>query len=185
MAKRKTGADRYASGRLKPPNAAQRAEIEARLARKEVEFVMQQPHRRDAEDPRHEWLESELGRFALRHKLRREIVDAGREWANIVRLYRVAWGAPVDEHHGGTGSGRGPTGETLAGWRETMLSVEEALYGDDGMNKARYLATKRLCLDDKPVDPALVPFALDGLRVLAVELGRMTKRDAPFHSEAA
>lgn len=156
----------------------------AKAAQIEVELVMAQPHRRDAKDPRHEWLESELGRFCLRHKLRREIKAAGDDWANTVRLWRLAWGAPLDEHHGAAGSGRGPTAATVAGWRQTMLKVEEALYGDPGTNKARYTATKMLCLDDKPVPRELVEYAKDGLRVLAIELGKMTAKEQPFQDAA-
>jgi hypothetical protein len=184
MAKRKTGA-RHPCGKLVQPTAQQRAEIEARKARQETAFVQNQPHRRDfdrADDP---WLESELGRFCRLKKLRRELFDSAIEWANIVRLYRVAWGAPVDEHHGGAGSGQGPSAATVAAWKAQMIAIEEALYGDAGTNKARYAATKGLVLDGRPVSRELEPFVIDGLRIVAIELGGMTAREAPHHSEAA
>jgi hypothetical protein len=184
MAKRKTG-ERHPCGKLKQPNAQERADIAARKARQETAFVENQPHRRDFADKSDPWLESELGRFCRLRKLRRELFDAAMEWANIVRLYRVAWGAPVDEHHGGPGSGQGPSGATLAAWKAQMLSIEEALYGDAGTNKARYAATKALVLDGKAPSRELEQFAIDGLRIVAIELGGMTAREAPHHSEAA
>jgi hypothetical protein len=184
MAKRKTG-ERHPCGKLKQPNAQERADIAARKARQETAFVENQPHRRGFADKSDPWLESELGRFCRLRKLRRELFDAAMEWANIVRLYRVAWGAPVDEHHGGPGSGQGPSGATLAGWKAQMLAIEEALYGDQGTNKARYSATKALVLDGKAPSRELEQFAIDGLRIVAIELCGMTAREAPHHSEAA
>ena len=181
--KRKTG-KRHPCGKLIQPTAKERSEIAARKARSEVEFVESQPHRRAFADKGDPWLADEVGRFCRVHRLRREIKDAADEWRNIVRLYRAAWGAPQDENHGAAGLGQGPTWDTVDGWKAQMLGIEEALYGDHGTNKARYMATKMLALDGRSVPRELVPYALDGLRVVAVELGRMTKRDAPFQEAA-
>jgi hypothetical protein len=194
MAKRKTG-ERFACGKLKQPNAQQRAEIEARLARQQTEYVKAQPHRRDAEDPAHEWNESALGRFCKFHKRRPELYAAGLKWAELHRLFNVAWGAPVDEHHGGGGNGLGPSMETQEKWKLQMRKIEEKLLGiheeDEAkgpvthMNKARLKVVNMLCLDDKPVPRELAEHALEGLRILAIEFGQMSAKDAPHHSEAA
>jgi len=107
----------------------------------ETQYVEGQPHRRDfkvKDDPR---LESELGRFCVRQGLRMELFDAALDWANIVRLYRAAWGAPQDENHASAGLGEGPSMETQAKWKADMQSIEEDLYGFHGTNKARYKAT--------------------------------------------
>lgn len=183
MAKRKTG-ERYSNGKLKKPTAAERAKTEAEVYRANMQQVGNQPGRREFADPLDPWLESEVGRFCRRNRLRRELFEAGTEWANIKRLYRLAWGAPMDEHHGGAGSGEGPSAATVAGWKATLLNIEEALYGETGRNKARYTATMRLCLDGQPVPRELVDYAKDGLRVLAIELGKMTAKEQPFQDAA-
>lgn len=181
--KRKTG-PRYDNGRLKKLTAAERTLREAEAYRSNMQQVGQQPHRRGASDPLDPWLTDEFGRFCRTYKLRREIKEAADEWALIVRLYRVAWGAPVDERHGSRGTGEGPSCATVEGWRRQMQDIEDALYGEHGTNKARYSATKRLVLDGVVPARELLPFALDGLRIVAVELGRMTARDAPFQVAA-
>ena len=175
---------RYDNGKLKKLTASERAAKEAEAYRANMKQVGQQPHRRDFADPLDHWLTDELGRFCRVNRLRREIKEAADEWALIVRLYRVAWGAPVDERHGSRGTGEGPSCATVAGWRAQIENIEEALYGDHGTNKARYSATKRLVLDGVAPSRELLPYALDGLRIVAVQLGRMTKRDAPFQEAA-
>jgi hypothetical protein len=150
-----------------------------------MEFVQGQPHRRGFADRADPWLESELGRFCRLHRLRRELFDAATEWANIVRLYRAAWGAPMDERHGTTGvGGQGPSMATVEAWKAQMVSIEEALYGEHGTNKAMYRATKRLVLDGVMPAREDVPYALAGLKVLAIHLGLMTAREAPFQEAA-
>jgi hypothetical protein len=183
MAKRKTGA-RHPCGKLKQPSAKERADIQARRARMEAEFVQNQPHRRGfavKDDPR---LESELGRFCVRYKLRKELFDAALDWANIVRLYRAAWGAPQDENHASAGLGEGPSMETQAKWKAEMLSIEEDLYGFHGKNKARYKATMELVLRGVAPVNELVPYAIDGLRIVAINRAKMSAKDAPFQQAA-
>jgi len=184
MAKRKTGT-RHPCGKLKQPSAQERSEILARKARMESEYVQNQPHRRGfavKDDPR---LESELGRFCVRNHLRKELFDAALDWANIVRLYRAAWGAPQDENHASTGMiGQGPSMETQAKWKADMLSIEEDLYGFHGTNKARYKATMELVFKGITPAPELRQYAIDGLRIVAINRAKMSAKDAPFQQAA-
>jgi len=183
MAKRKIGA-RHPCGKLKQPSAQERSEIAARNARMETQYAEGQPHRRDfkvKDDPR---LESELGRFCVRQGLRMELFDAALDWANIVRLYRAAWGAPQDENHASAGLGKGPSMETQAGWKADMLSIEEDLYGFHGTNKARYKATMELVFRSIQPTPELVRYAIDGLRVVAINRAKMSAKDQPFQRAA-
>ena len=183
MRHRKSG-KRHPCGKLIQPTAKERSEIAARKARTEMEFVESQPHRRGFSDPGNPWLASELGRFCRVHRLRREIYEAAGEWANIVRLYGAVWGAPQAENHGSGGMGQGPSMATQEKWKAQMLAIEEALYGDHGTNKARYKATSDLVLRGYPVPRELVPHALDGLRIVAIELNWMAARDQPFQEAA-
>lgn len=184
MAKRKPGR-RHPCGKLIQPTAQERAEIAKRQGMVELQTVMNQPHRRDAADPRDEWLETELGRFCRRHRLREEIKKGAEEWADISRLFRAAWGAPMPERLGSIGvTGEGPSWATVEAWRGQLQNIEDKLYGDTGRNKARYSATYNLVFRGLAPTRELEPYALDGLRVVAIELGRMSKRDAPFQEAA-
>lgn len=163
----------------------------AKAARSETELVQQQPGRKGQREPDHPWYESELGKFCKFHGLRPECVAAGLAWKELKRLFVVAWGGPVSEHHGGGGLGEGPSMGTSDDWKIKMRRIEEKLLGiaiddpDTGrMNKARFSATKALCLDNKPVSPENAPFARDGLRVLAIELGKMGAGEHPFQRAA-
>jgi len=150
----------------------------------EAEYVQNQPHRRGfavKDDPR---LESELGRFCARNHLRKELFDAALDWANIVRLYRAAWGAPQDENHASAGLGEGPSMETQAKWKADMISIEEALYGVHGKNKARYKATSDLVLKGIAPSQELRQYAIDGLRVVAINRAKMSAKEQQFQIAA-
>jgi hypothetical protein len=184
MARRKTG-KRYPGGKLKQPSAAERSKISAERARMEAEFVQHQPHRRGFAVKDDTWLESEVGRFCRLHGLREEVFEAAKEWANIARLYGAAWGAPQDERHSSPGlTGEGPSMETQAKWKAQLQGIEEKLYGEAGANKARYSATMRLVLRRVIPSRELAPYAVDGLRVVAIYFRKMSARDAPFQSAA-
>ena len=183
MAKRKPGL-RHPCGKLRQPGARERSDIAAHKARLEAEFVQHQPHRRSfavKDDP---WLENELGRFCRRQGLRREVYEAALEWAEIVRLYRAAWGAPLDENHGGGGGGEGPSMETQAKWKAQMQQIEEDLYGPDGRNKARCKATSDLVVRRIPVPRELVEYAKAGLILVAIRLAKISERDTPYQRAA-
>jgi len=151
----------------------------------EAEFVQNQPHRRGFSVRDDKWLESELGRFCRRHKLRDELYNGALEWANVVRLYRAAWGAPMDERHGSPGmTGEGPSLAQSEAWRAQMIAVEEDLYGQSGMNKARMKATSDLVLRGTPVPPALTQYAIDGLRIVAIRMVNLPRQEHPFERAA-
>lgn len=174
--KRKPG-ERYANGRLKRPTVETLKQLEAERYRENMKQAGQQPHRREFSDPLHPWLESEFGRFCMRHGLRRELFDAGNEWAEIRRSWNSAKGVPDPVHTGGMGSGLGPSEATVARWRRLLQQIEDDLYE---VNKATMWATRRLCIDGAAVGREYEAFAIRGLSVVAVSLGRMAASAHPF-----
>ncbi len=174
--KRKTG-ERYGNGRLKRPTIEQLKQIEAERYRENMQQAAQQPHRRDFRDPLDPRLESALGRFCVRHRLRGELYDAGNEWAEIRRSWNAAKGVPSEVRLGGGGSGQGPSDATVARWGRILTDIDEALYE---VNAATMWAARRLCIDDVAPSREFEPYAIRGLSVVAVALGRVEPSIHPF-----
>jgi hypothetical protein len=84
---------RQPSGRLRQPTAAEREAASRARLNAEKCLVLAQPHRRQFGDD--QLAESPLGRFVLRHKLRRELHDAGLDYARLRRHVRADICAPV------------------------------------------------------------------------------------------
>jgi hypothetical protein len=182
MAKRKTG-ERYANGKLKKPTAAERAAREAELYRANMQQVAGQPHRREFADPLDPWLESELGRFCRRNKLRRECFEAGEAWADLHRRYHTAKGAPDPLHTGGMGSGAGPSPEQVEKWGEKL---REVVFAVQDVNQAALYYTRRLCINREPVPPGqqFIGYATQGLVAAAVALGLLDGKVHPYERAA-
>ena len=176
MAKRKTG-ERYANGKLKKPTATERAKMAADAYRANMQQVANQPHRREFADPLDPWLESELGRFCRRNKLRRECFEAGEAWADLHRRYYSAKGAPDPLHTGGMGGGGGPSDEMVAKWGEKLRAIVHALTDVD---QATYYYTRRLCINREPLPAGglFADYAKDGLMAVARALGTLDLRRA-------
>lgn len=117
--KRKFG-HREPNGRL---SRMLEAERDRRLMAGETMTVMMQPHRRG--DNRRE-LESPLGRFVLRNKLREELYDTGIEYGGIVRQFYAAKGIPQPSSDGG-GSGRGVSPEKALKLKEELDRLERPM----------------------------------------------------------
>lgn len=181
MAKRgrpRKGGYREKSGRLQRPSLAQLMAAEHKQRMAETAAVAAQPHRAWAPDPHDPRLATALGRFCIRHKLRSELFDAGKEWAETYRRLLAALGAPDPQHSSSLGSGgEGPSKATIDGWERKIESVEIGLrqYG-----QSAYLGVRHLCMDDAEIPPHEVADTIVGLRVLAVHFGRLPKGAHPF-----
>jgi len=176
---RKQG-ERYPSGGLRRPTLAQMEEIERRKRLAETASVMAQPHRAWAgKQAGHHWLASALGRFCIRHKLRSELFDAGAEWTGIYRRWRAAKGIPDPNHSQTIGGGLGPSDAIVDGWWRDIERVETALRQH---GQGTFLSARHLLLDDSDLPDEAAADAIVGLRVVAVELGRLPKGAHPFVS---
>jgi len=91
-----------------------KAEIEAaqrQAGEREMSVVMAQPHRRGE---RSQLAVSSWGRFCLKHKLARELFDAGERYGDIYRRYiMMTQSRYVEGHVSGGWSGHEPTPEAI------------------------------------------------------------------------
>lgn len=181
MAKRKTG-PRHPCGKLKQPSAKDRALKDAELYRANMAQVASQPHRRDFADPISPRLECALGRFCERQRLRSELFDAGREYADLLRRWRVAKGCPDPVHTGGMGSGQGPSDAVVASWWKQIERIEAGLRRESFLP---FLAVRHLAIDDRDIPATATAHAVEGLCIVAQELGRLPVGAHPFVRAAA
>jgi hypothetical protein len=168
---------REANGRPQRSTLAQIVEADHKQRMAETAVVAAHPHRAWAPDPLDPRLATALGRFCIRYKVRSELYDAASEWASIYRSWRAAKGVPDPLHTGGMGTGAGPSPATVAGWWREIERVEKALrpYG-----QGAFVGVRHLCLDDSDVPDEAAADVIAGLRVVAVEMGRITKGAHPF-----
>jgi hypothetical protein len=179
---RKSGA-RYADGKLRKPTLEQLKEASAAQYRENMAQAAAQPHRRGARDPLSPKLADALGRFCEALRLRDELHDAGQEFGHIVRSWRAAKGVPESVRRDATGTGRGPSDETVDRWWREIERVEGKLREH---GQITLLAARSLCVDDCDISPEVHEDAVVGLRVVARELGRWQDWQHPFvHSRAA
>jgi hypothetical protein len=152
------------------------ADKRARLA--ETSQVASQPHRRWARDPLDPRLATALGRFVIRHGLRSELFDAGDHYADLFARWAAAKGIPHPRRRHMVGGGVGPSDATVDAWWREIEGIENALrrYG-----KA-YVNVRHLCLDDEDLPPEAAADTITGLRVVAVQIGRLPERTNPFVS---
>ena len=174
---RKSGA-REKNGRLQRPTLAQLMDADHRQRMAETAVVAAQPHRAWAPDPSSPWLASALGRFCIRYKVRSELYDAASEWTAIYRRWRAASTIPDPLHSSSLGSGLGPSEGTIAAWWRDIERVERALL--EGYGQVVLLAVRHLCLDDEDLPHEAAAEALIGLRVVAVQMGRLPEGAHPF-----
>lgn len=165
--KRKSG-HRQPNGQLARPMSKQE---------NPMALVLNQPHRRGSSDQR---CASALGRFCLRAGLRRELYDAGLEYAGVVNRWRAAKGIPL-QHHVTGGTGIDPSDETVARWRRDMLDMEQAMMAH-GIKAL--LAVKQIALDDADIGIDQDSYAIDGLYAVAENRGLLPDRLGPFSAAA-
>jgi hypothetical protein len=168
---------REPNGRAQRPSLAQIKEAERKQRLAETAVVMAQPHRAWARDPGDPRLASALGRLVIRHRLRSELFDAGSEWTGIYRRWRAASAIPDPLHSQSLGGGLGPSDRLVASWWADIVRVENALrqYG-----QGAYLGVRHVLLDDADLPDEAIADAIVGLRVVAVEMGRLPKGAHPF-----
>ncbi len=166
---------RYPSGELKKPTTqAALNQIADARRRHEQSVVLNQPHRRGEANP---WAESPLGRLCLRLKLRRELYDAGMNYASIVACWRGAKGIPKSTGRSTGGSGQTPADDAVLRWQTQMLEIERAV---DRYGIGPLLALRTLVLDEAEVGIEHDGAAMVALQAAAVELGLMKQHAEPF-----
>jgi hypothetical protein len=152
------------------PTARER-EIAA-LARLNIEksLVLAQPHRRQFGDD--QLAESPLGRFVLRHGLRRELHDAGVGYARLRRRVRAGISAPVPlpgsslanlAARGGYPAPREIDAAQMHRMRNELARVRRRLNGSAEI-------IERLVVQELEIASDEAPAAIEGLTALAVEL---------------
>jgi hypothetical protein len=171
----RTKAGKRLDGRIGVLAQITEADKRARLA--ETSQVASQPHRRWARDPLDPRLATALGRFVIRHGLRSELFDAAGEWIATYRRWLAAKGVPDQLHAQTLGGGLGPSKATVDAWWRDIERVEARLreYGQGAL-----LGVRHLCLDDCDLPLEAVADTIVGLRVVAVEMGRLPKGAHPF-----
>lgn len=169
---------REKNGRLQRPSKKQMEAILRSREESEMAVVLAQPHRRGNRDQK---CESALGRFCIRMKLREELHDAGKHYANITRLWRVAKGIPSQLVKGGIGSGNGPSDATVAEWSRKLSRVQTAMQRG---TPEGYYAIRLLCLDNEDVEYLNEAQAVDALVIMAREFGYLSTGDVhPYLDE--
>lgn len=175
--KRKSGV-REQSGRLQRPSKEEREAARLRREAGERATVLAQPHRRGNLD---QLCASALGRHVLDAGLRRELYDAGEEYAETVRRWRALKGVPVGLSAIGAGTGGEIADETVRRICDRLFRMRQAITRDGGANAL--IAIDRVALDHEAL-PGAVGFRVTGaLITLAVHLGLIAENEHP-HRQA-
>jgi hypothetical protein len=170
--KRKLG-KREPNGRLARPTVLQLVELQRAREETEKQVVLAQPHRRGERDQK---ASSALGRLCLRNKLEGELYQAGEDYGNLVRRWRIAKGVPV-QGRPGVSLGIEPDDATVRAWGRRILEIEDRL-----LNAAPGVlgAVGWLVLSDAEPHPVNEPAIIYGLRLLADELGLLKLGRHPY-----
>ncbi len=172
--KRKSGV-REASGRLQRPSKEEREAARLRREAGERATVLAQPHRRGNYD---QLCASALGRHVLDCGLRRELYDAGEEYAETVRRWRAIKGVPVSLAAIGHGSGRDIADETVRRLCDRLNAMRQAVTRNGGAHGL--VALDRVVLDHDTL-PGAIGFRVTGaLITLAVHLGLIGENEHPY-----
>jgi hypothetical protein len=161
--KRKPGR-REPNGRLVRPSLKQVLELRRMAEDEEKRVVLAQPHRRGERDQR---ASCALGRFCLKNKLELEFYQAGEDYGNLVRRWRIAKGIPV-QGRPGPSKGIEPDEKVIRGWGRRIMEIEDRL-----LKAAPGVlgAIGWLILSDEDPQPVNAPALIYGLRLLADEMG--------------
>lgn len=172
--KRKFGA-REPSGKLQRPTAAEREAARLRREAGERATVLAQPHRRGNYD---QLCASALGRHVLDHGLRRELYDAGEEYAETARRWRALKGVPVGLQAVGAGSGGEVADEAVIRLSKRLDEMRKAIVANGGIETLRTF--ERVALDHERV-PGAIAFRVTGaLITLAEDLGLIARNSHPY-----
>lgn len=170
--KRKPG-KRERNGRPLRPTIWELKELQRAREETEKQTVLAQPHRRGERDQK---AASALGRFCLQHKLEGELYQAGEEYGNLVRRWRIANCIPV-QGRPGPSLGIEPDDATVQGWGRRILEIEDRLLR---ASPGIFGAIGWLILSDEDPHPVNGPAIIYGLRLLADELGLLMIGKHPY-----
>lgn len=159
--------------RVRTLEQIQAAEQSARLAEQSV--VLNQPHRRNAKDPRSTLLVTALGRYADKVGLPVELLQAGIDYQDLWRRYMALADIPgAAREPSEYGSGDDPEeadqrrAEALVKAKKFLLEVE---HGAARRDQAGFVAARHLIIDDIDIPGHMWVVARAGLYALALELG--------------
>lgn len=172
-------APRHPGGKIIQPTKDQRHARQKRNQEAMMETVLAQPHRRGSRDQR---CENALGRLVLRLKLRPELYDAGEEYRAIVARYRAARGVPIGLRVVTPGPTREDQDAALArartdNLRRRIILCEHDLKAD-GIQAL--LTVRTLVLDGFDIGMDQDPYAVRGLKALAVSFGMLHPSADPY-----
>jgi hypothetical protein len=158
---------REQNGRLaRLTTVEQIAMAERERQQKEMAVVLAQPHRQGNAG---QLAECHLGRFCEKHRLRRELFDAGLEYAGMKRRWLCYHGARFPERITGNGFAVA-TDEDAARWKKRIEEMEHAIVRGHGALRA----IEDLCIyDQQPSMFVHNVFIIKGLLALAIECGRL------------
>ena len=144
-----------------------------------------QPHRREfawmtkKTDLQSRMMESASGRFLLRNmqdERRQEIYfETGLAYAALVGRWKAAWGAQASNPPPESlGSGEGPSAAAVAGWKRKIETIKGRLLREGSPEVLMW--TGLLLIDNLDVPGADVPQVLNGLWIIATEMGKLDIR---------
>lgn len=133
---------------------------------REMAVVLAQPHRRGSQS---QLAESVLGRFCEKHRLRRELFDAGIEYGAMRRRWAKYKDAPMQDKIQGSGMGI-PEDEDAKRWNEWISRMNLAIVREKGALAAIIDMTQH---EKEPSRFVGHTFIINGLLALAIEAGRL------------
>lgn len=175
LGRKRKVASREANGRIQRPSKAEREAARLRAEQGERSTVLAQPHRLGNYD---QLCASALGRHILDHRLRRELYDAGEEYAATTRRWRAAKGVPEPFITGGRGNGVGTTDEAVERLEVRLAAMRKHIAAESGDRALSYL--DRVALDDATISGAVGFLVTGALMALAQHLGMANAGTHPY-----
>lgn len=153
--------------KAREPNGRHQRDDAEETREQRMATVLAQPHRKGLTDQR---CENALGRFCIRMKLRSELYQAGEEYRNAIRRWRLAKGLPVEGAHS-LGSGQDASPEQVARLFRAMVDAQRVLVEDAGFRS--HQAVRALIVEDLDLQATSESdgAAIDGLWALAEHFG--------------
>ena len=139
--------------------------------------VWEQPHRREFDEANDPLCSTALGRFVLRHRLRRELYYAGVAYLRAFTLYRISIGAPAPTPKSGSLQVR--IGGHLVELSDISAkkALSEYMAADRCLGKCR-ATILALTIEDRDITDG--GMAIMGLAALAGHYGLMQESAHPF-----